>query len=74
MAKLVPEDAALYADSHPVARRTLAAALRAEARSPRVGRWVHAVKEGCQLLAITECFASGSHKGSCTLPHPKKQT
>ena len=75
-AKVVPSDVTLYGDSQPVTRKQLASALRAELRATsKMGRWLHAVKEGCQLLAIAKCFATdakvlGDHSVPCVLPHP----
>jgi len=54
--RLVPRDASLYADSVPLARKTLASHLRrATVRSGAPGRWLHAVKGGCDMLAVSRC-------------------
>lgn len=58
--RLVPRDASLYADSVPLARKTLASHLRRVTvrigdRDGAPGRWLHAVKGGCDLLAAARC-------------------
>lgn len=57
---LVPRDAALYADSVPLARKTLASHLRRATvgrggSDGAPGRWLHAVKGGCDMLATARC-------------------
>lgn len=72
-ARVVPSNAQWYADSASISRKELASLLRRELKKPTIGRWVHAVKHDCHLLAVAECFVKSS-KGwqqhfPCTLPH-----
>ena len=49
-AAIVPRDAKMFADTVPLARKTVARLMR---RTPRdIGRWVHATKDGCVMAAV----------------------
>lgn len=85
-AEFVAPDTSLYRDSHAITRKLLASLIRTQIRRHTSGRWVHSVKDGCQLLSIAQCFARGDrsnvghnraldhdHMGSqtCLLPHTR---